>query len=195
MLPNTRSHPGEYQLSTCGRIHWSGFSVGSASDHRCAPRCPYHRDMAAPDRRAIWRRTCHATLVRWCYPPVRVEDYEKDLSSAKVTFRAKPGRPSHEISEATRKELRTVVEKIESRMRQDQTQRLPKGHLWIGLLAMVALFIGAQAAMIIIEQGGVLPWWCTSRWWMHLWYCLGLYFVLLNTHKPLHQLMPSFSHQ
>ncbi|KAI4096067.1 MAG: hypothetical protein LQ339_007083 [Xanthoria mediterranea] len=68
--------------------------------------------------------------------PVRVEDYEKDLSSAKVTFRAKPGRPSHEISEATRKELRTVVEKIESRM---------------------PLFIGAQAAMIIIKQGGVLP--------------------------------------
>ncbi|KAL8992891.1 MAG: hypothetical protein Q9169_006756 [Polycauliona sp. 2 TL-2023] len=58
--------------------------------------------------------------------PVRVEDYEKDLSSAKVTFRAKPGRHSHEIPEETRMELRTVVEKIEARMRQDQTQRLPK---------------------------------------------------------------------
>ncbi|KAL8751115.1 MAG: hypothetical protein Q9199_006636 [Rusavskia elegans] len=106
--------------------------------------------------------------------PVRVEDYEKDLSSAKVTFRAKPGRPKDEISDETHEELGTVVEKIESRMRQDQTQRLPKGRLWIGLLAMVALFIGAQAVMIFIEQGGVLPWWCTSRWWMQLWYGLGV---------------------
>ncbi|KAL8668466.1 MAG: hypothetical protein Q9168_006902 [Polycauliona sp. 1 TL-2023] len=63
--------------------------------------------------------------------PVRVEDYEKDLSSAKVTFRSKPGRPSHDISEETHNELRSVVEKIEARMRQDETQRLPKGHLWI----------------------------------------------------------------
>ncbi|KAL8878313.1 MAG: hypothetical protein Q9192_008479, partial [Flavoplaca navasiana] len=102
--------------------------------------------------------------------PVRVEDYSKDLSSAKVTFRPKTGRHDHDdIPEETKGELRTVVDKIESRLRQDQTQRLPKGHLGIGLLAMVALLISAQAAMIIIEQGGVLPWWCTSRWWMHLW--------------------------
>ncbi|KAL8732301.1 MAG: hypothetical protein Q9166_002873 [cf. Caloplaca sp. 2 TL-2023] len=102
--------------------------------------------------------------------PVRVEDYEKDLSSAKINFRAKPGKPNDPILDEA--ELKTVVEKIESRMRQDETWRLPKGHLWVGLLAMVVLFIAAQAAMIVIEQGGVLPWWCTSRWWMHLWYGL-----------------------
>ena len=121
--------------------------------------------------------------------PVRVEDYAKDLSSAKVTFRPKTGRHDHnDIPEETKGELRTVVDKIESRLRQDQTQRLPKGHLVIGLLAMVALFIGAQAAMIIIEQGGVLPWWCTSRWWMHLWYGLGwcffsLFYPLQKSHS------------
>ncbi|KAL8912226.1 MAG: hypothetical protein Q9171_002740 [Xanthocarpia ochracea] len=105
--------------------------------------------------------------------PVRVDDYVKDLSSAKVTFQAKlaTGNDPH-IHDDTYAELDTVVEKIETRMRQDQSQRLPKGHLWIGLLAMVSLFIAAQVAMIIIEQGGVLPWWCTSRWWMHLWYFL-----------------------
>ncbi|KAL8769229.1 MAG: hypothetical protein Q9209_004730 [Squamulea sp. 1 TL-2023] len=105
--------------------------------------------------------------------PVRVEDYQTDLSSAKVTFSAKKARPSDRMLEETYAELKTVVEEIESRMRQGQTQqRLPKGHLWIGLLAMVALLIAAQASMIVIEQGGVLPWWCTSRWWMHLWYLL-----------------------
>ncbi|KAL8688028.1 MAG: hypothetical protein Q9224_004991 [Gallowayella concinna] len=104
--------------------------------------------------------------------PVRVEDYGKDLSSHKVSFRAKAakGHQHQHIDDETYAELDSVVKHIEARMRQDQTMRLPKGHLWIGLLAMVALFFGAQAAMTITEQGGVLPWWCTTRWWMHLWY-------------------------
>lgn len=38
---------------------------------------------------------------------------------------------------------------------------------------MIVLSFGAQAAMIVVEQGGVIPWWCVSRWWMHLWYVLG----------------------
>ncbi|KAI4246118.1 MAG: hypothetical protein L6R40_002070 [Gallowayella cf. fulva] len=110
--------------------------------------------------------------------PVRVEDYGKDLSSHKVSFPSKGAKGTkgaktsnrQHIHDETYDELNAVVEKIKARMRQDQTQRLPKGHLLVGLLAMVVLFVGAQAAMTITEQGGVLPWWCTSRWWMHLWY-------------------------
>ncbi|KAL8800848.1 MAG: hypothetical protein Q9182_004868 [Xanthomendoza sp. 2 TL-2023] len=105
--------------------------------------------------------------------PVRVEEYGKDLSSHKVSFREKAAKTPYQqqqIEEETYAQLDAVVGHIEARMRQDQTRRLPKGHLWIGLLAMVALFFGAQAAMVITEQGGVLPWWCGSRWWMHLWY-------------------------
>ncbi|KAL8881468.1 MAG: hypothetical protein Q9198_001338 [Flavoplaca austrocitrina] len=121
--------------------------------------------------------------------PVRVEDYEKDLSSAKVTFQPKIGRHHQGFLEETNKELKMVMEKIESRLRQDETQRLPKDHLCVGLLAMVALLIGAQAAMIIIEQGGVVPWWCTSRWWMHLWYGLGWCFFLSYPFSNLTQLI------
>lgn len=111
--------------------------------------------------------------------PVRVEDYENDSSTDKITLgsivslRAKRGKAADHVEEETRAKLDQLVEKIEARMRQDECQRLPKRHLSFGLLGMVILFLGAQAAMIVVEQGGVLPWWCTSRWWMHLWYFLG----------------------
>lgn len=111
--------------------------------------------------------------------PVRVEDYEKDLNNDKtapgnvVSLRARGGKAPEHNEEATRAKVDQLVEKIEARMRQDDSQRLPRGHLISGLCGMGLLFVGAQAAMGIVEQGGVLPWWCVSRWWMHLWYLLG----------------------
>ena len=106
--------------------------------------------------------------------PVRVEEYENDFASGTtVTFRSKRGQTSDSIQDDRKKVLSQLIEKIEGRMLQDESQRLPKGHLSFGLLGMILLFIGAQAAMIVVEQGGVLPWWCVSRWWMHLWYFMG----------------------
>lgn len=110
--------------------------------------------------------------------PVRVEDYENDLGRDKITLgsivslRAKKGK-AKEDTEETEEKLNQLVGRILARMGQDESQRLPKGHLSFGLLGMVLLFVGAQASMIVVEQGGVLPWWCVSRWWMHLWYFLG----------------------
>ncbi|KAL8947288.1 MAG: hypothetical protein Q9222_006416 [Ikaeria aurantiellina] len=108
--------------------------------------------------------------------PIRIQDYENDFSGDKValgsivTFRARKPRADDETTEEEFEKMDALVEKVEARMRQDESQRLAKGHLWLGLLGMVLLFIGAQFAMVVVEQGGVLPWWCTSRWWMHLWY-------------------------
>lgn len=111
--------------------------------------------------------------------PVRVEDYENDLNRHKiairrsVAFRAAGSRQSEVAQEEMYTGLDQVVEKILARMRHQESQQLAKGHLWVGLLGMVVVSVGAQAAMIIVEQGGVIPWWCISRWWMHLWYMLG----------------------
>ena len=111
--------------------------------------------------------------------PVRVEDYENDLNRHKVAirrsvaFRPEESRQSEDAQEERYTGLDQVMEKIFARMRQDESQQLAKGHLWVGLLGMIVLFAGAQAAMIVVEQGGVIPWWCVSRWWMHLWYFLG----------------------
>lgn len=111
--------------------------------------------------------------------PVRVEDYENDLNRHKVAirrsvaFRPKGSRQSEVAQEEMYTGLDQVVEKILARMRHHESQQLAKGHLWVGLLGMVVLSVGAQAAMIVVEQGGIIPWWCISKWWMHLWYMLG----------------------
>ena len=111
--------------------------------------------------------------------PVRVEDYENDLNKHKVSiersiaFRAKGSRQSEDAQKEIYAGLDQVMEKILARMRQDESQQLAKGHLWVGLLGMIVLSVGAQATMIVVEQGGVIPWWCATRWWMHLWYLLG----------------------
>ena len=116
--------------------------------------------------------------------PVRVEDYENDMGTDRMTsfgsivsLRAKRNKTDEDAKES-KKKLDELVKKIGVRMRQDESQRLPKSQLALGLLGMVLLFLGAQTAMVIVEQGGVLPWWCTSRWWMHLWYFLGELFQL-----------------
>lgn len=111
--------------------------------------------------------------------PVRAEEYENDLNRNKIAIersvvsRAK-GSTQPEIAQ---KEINTgldqVMEKILARMRQDESQQLAKRHLWVGLVGMFVLSAGAQAAMIVVEQGGVIGWWCPSRSWMHLWYFLG----------------------
>ncbi|KAL9636216.1 MAG: hypothetical protein Q9164_002957 [Protoblastenia rupestris] len=89
-----------------------------------------------------------------------------------VAFRPEESRKSEDAQEERYTGLDQVMEKILARMRQDDSQQLAKGHLWVGLLGMIVLSAGAQAAMIVVEQGGVIPWWCVSRWWMHLWYFL-----------------------
>lgn len=56
-------------------------------------------------------------------------------------------------------------------------QKVPRPSLFkplvFGLMGMTSLLAGAHAAMGVVEQGGVLPWYCTCRWWMHMWYILG----------------------
>lgn len=111
--------------------------------------------------------------------PVRVEDYENDLNRHKIaidrsdSLGAEGSRQSEDGHNDICAGLDPVMEKIVVRMRQDESLQLARGHLWVGLLGMIVLSFGTQAAMIVVEQGGVIPWWCVSRYWMHLWYFLG----------------------
>ena len=104
--------------------------------------------------------------------PIRIEDYENSLSTNNaaigsiVSFRRNNKGDGEEGAVDKSVEL---LERLDKRMQQSESQRIPKGYLWFGFLGMVLLFLASQAAMIIIEQGSVLPWWCVSRWWMHFW--------------------------
>jgi hypothetical protein len=50
----------------------------------------------------------------------------------------------------------------------------------------------AEVALGIVEQVGLLQWWCKSNWWMHLWYILvhfsSLLLFFLNIRQDYHYL-------
>jgi len=107
--------------------------------------------------------------------PIEIEDYERDIRKGNglidnfVSFRA----PMHGEKQLT---LEEKVELLGRKLRSRMARKVPRpdltGTLAMGLSGMAALLAGAHGAMGMVEQGGVLPWYCTCRWWMHLWYIL-----------------------
>lgn len=119
--------------------------------------------------------------------PVNVEDYEHVMKKrniaigSMVTFRTK-SRDSEQ--KPFSKKLEELEEKVGSRISHEKRMRPGRRPLFTGLFCMVFLFGASQAAMAVLEQGGVIPYWCTSRWWLHLWYIMGK-FVLAHTAASL----------
>ena len=115
--------------------------------------------------------------------PIHLDDYRNDPYGNTMTNReidASHYAPSGHLGAAPKGingYFDQVMDKILARVRQNESQRLARGHIWIGLLGMMVLSAGAQVAMVITEQGGVLAWYCISRYWFHLWYLLGESFL------------------
>lgn len=105
--------------------------------------------------------------------PIKIEDYERDLAKGNgligsiVSFRA-PVR-----GEPDKNNLETKMNELGEQLRQRMAARVPRpkftGTLALGLSGMGALLIGAHGSMGIVEQGGVIPWFCICNYWMHLW--------------------------
>lgn len=74
--------------------------------------------------------------------------------------------------------LRELSDKIKERIDRPEGVRLPK---MTGPGMMFVLFSTAQAAMAVIEQGGVINFLCSSWYWMHMWYCLGKCYYALTS--------------
>jgi hypothetical protein len=70
-----------------------------------------------------------------------------------------------------------LMEKVDSRLRSKIRKSIPVNYIWSGLVGMLLLLFGAHASMVIVEQGSILPWWCASRWWIHMWYGMGQYLL------------------
>jgi hypothetical protein len=114
--------------------------------------------------------------------PVRVEDYEHAMKKRNIAIGSIVSfRPSFGESNVSsfKDKLDVLDQKVSARIAQSKRLRPDKWFLSTGLLAMVLLFVGSQAAMVVVEQGGVIPWWCASRWWMHLWYFMGMISTLV----------------
>jgi len=117
--------------------------------------------------------------------PVKVEDYEHVINKKNIAIGSTISlrhlhMPGQGPQATTEEKLRQLVDRVRQRLDQRESKRLPKKYLFMGLTGMGLLLIGAQAAMSIVEQGGVIAWFCFSNWWMHLWYGLGRSDIVLQ---------------
>lgn len=99
--------------------------------------------------------------------PVRVEDYEPALnkelqSDTSFSLRKKRGlAKTSSAKQADETELVTqnLLRQITRKMHSPDSVRFKKTDIWLGFFGMFLLFGGSQAAMSVVEQGAVLPWW------------------------------------
>ena len=103
--------------------------------------------------------------------PVRVEDYENTMSKQNTAIGSiislrKQLSWSHKDEETVDAKLQRLGDKERERIDQRSSVRLPKQTLLLEMGIMITLSIMAQVAMAVVEQGGVINWWCSSRWWM-----------------------------
>ena len=111
--------------------------------------------------------------------PVRVKDYETNANGQRTTVGRSVISTTNLLDNAESAEDKKidytdeVVRDIRMRIRQEESQRLAKGHFWLGLVGIFCLWGASQAVMVVVQQGAIVIFWCTSRYWMHVWYFLG----------------------
>jgi hypothetical protein len=115
--------------------------------------------------------------------PVRISDYEsafmkKNINDGRlvvlrnksdVSFSKDPDGQEQHIEQR----VGILMEQVENKLRSETQRKVPKNYIWFGLIGMGILLTAAHVAMVIVEQGALLPWWCRSKWWMHMWYFMG----------------------
>ncbi|KAK2604007.1 hypothetical protein QQS21_003843 [Conoideocrella luteorostrata] len=127
--------------------------------------------------------------------PIRVEDYESaegdGLRPASMPGRSFSLRRTEEMSKKgqlpeTGSLTHPLLQRLEAKLHQEKSVHVSKHDIWLGLFAMLVLLLGAHAAMVVVEQGAMLPWFCWSRgWWMHFWYILVTFTAILDNYAQL----------
>jgi hypothetical protein len=115
--------------------------------------------------------------------PVHPSGYEDTVSRENTTIgniislhRHPPG--GQKDAPSLQERLRELSDKIRERIDRPESVRLPQNFLMLGLISMFVFCAMAQAAMAVVEQGGIVNFLCPAAHWMHLWYVLGRYCVL-----------------
>lgn len=119
--------------------------------------------------------------------PVKAKDYESAFMKRQINDGRPKGPhrtnssmsffkdPPNDHQRAIMDRASRLMEKVDSRLRSSKKAQIPVAYIWTGLVGMLLLLLGAHASMVIVEQGAILPWWCASRWWIHMWYGMGQY--------------------
>lgn len=115
--------------------------------------------------------------------PVKIKDYESAFMNNNIKGALRGGQsslapPKDEQAlddETKRISLRATVltERVQDKLLSESQAKVPKKYILVGLTGMSVLLATAQVAMIFVELGAVIPWWCISKWWIHLWYLMG----------------------
>lgn len=117
--------------------------------------------------------------------PMNTKDYESEFMKENIDNRAQPHAPNRTNSDTSffkgpNGQPQWIIDradklmaKVDKALRPGKSKKINVLYMWFGLIGMLVLLLGAQAAMGIVEQGAILPWWCASRWWIHMWYGMG----------------------
>ena len=120
--------------------------------------------------------------------PVNVSDYEEVMTKKEsttgsvVSFRQEASGSVEHAAASVDQKLRRLFNRIKARVVDRHAANISPQRTWVpwGVLWMCLLLFMAQFGMAIVEQGSVIPWWCGSTWWMHMWYFLGEPMILLS---------------
>lgn len=113
--------------------------------------------------------------------PVKVKDYESGFMKKNITGNlravestlALPKSIDLTDQERIKRRADILLERVQRKLQSISQEKVPVMYILVGLTGMSMLLASAQVAMIVVELGAVLPWWCISKWWVHLWYLMG----------------------
>lgn len=110
--------------------------------------------------------------------PVKVKDYESDFMKRNINGKLRSSDSTLALPEDIEEDMikqraDILLARIEGKLQSELREKVPVIYILVGITGMLILLGSAQVAMIVVELGAVLPWWCQSKWWVHLWYFMG----------------------
>lgn len=122
--------------------------------------------------------------------PSRLEDYEhvtykRNMAISSVVWLVNKHRLDQVAQKTVDDKLGLLVHRIRQRIDQKKSVMLPRKLLVIGLCGLLLLLCATHAVMGIIEQGGIIPWFCARPGWVHIWYIWSMSDICPLTCRPL----------
>ncbi|KAF2673953.1 hypothetical protein BT63DRAFT_422059 [Microthyrium microscopicum] len=124
--------------------------------------------------------------------PVKIKDYESAFMKKNIKGGLRGGKSTLTLSkDATADDQRIeqradiLMQRVEQKLLNELQDKVPKMYIWVGLIGMGMLLAGAHVAMAFVELGAVLPWWCSSKWWVHLWYLMVICSAAVDNYVQL----------
>lgn len=126
--------------------------------------------------------------------PVKMKDYESKFMKRNIkgnlrSFKASNLSLPDELTDGDKKKFKEraaiLMDKVIERLEDTEPHKVPKSYILIGITGMFILLSAAHVAMTVVELGAVLPWWCISKWWVHLWYMMVITSAAVDNYVQL----------